>query len=167
MTFYPPMGVGDRSSQSVHAADLGKVYLVNGKFYRLVKAVSTIAAPGKIVFTTAVTAGQPTWSVDQTTTQNDYKIACVADPAQVALTAGDYFLGQTSGTAACLTSDQAAVAGDPIGTATVAGRVQGTATATSLVATTSAFTLATRLGVLLVAATAASATVYVRIDRLL
>ncbi len=137
--------------------------------FRLVKFVSAITTPSYNVVTTALssTTGAPTWSVDLTTTANDYLVAGVIPTMAASIAASDYGWIQIDGIARVIQLDTVAVAGDPLGTATVAGRVQGVATATSLVAALGGGTVGRRLGIGLLSVTAASAASYVRIDRLL
>lgn len=137
--------------------------------FRLVKFVSAITSPSYQVVTTALSAttGVPTWSVDLTTTANDYLVAGVIPTMAANIAASDYGWIQIDGVARVIQLDVVAVAGDPMGTATVGGRVQGVATATTLVTTIVGSVLGRRLGIGLLSVTAASAASYVRIDRLL
>ncbi len=137
--------------------------------FRLVKFVSAITTPSYQVVTTALnaTTGVPTWSCDLTTTANDYLVAGVIPKMAANIAASDYGWIQIDGIAQVIQLDVVAIAGDPIGTATIGGRVQGVATATSLVTTIVGSVLGRRLGIGLLSVTAASAASYVRIDRLL
>lgn len=137
--------------------------------FRLVKFVSAITTPSYNVVTTALSAttGAPTWSVDLTTTANDYLVAGVIPTMAASIAASDYGWIQIDGVVRVISLDVVAIAGDPIGTATVGGRTQGVATATSLVTTIVGSVLGRRLGIGLLSVTAASAASYVRIDRLL
>lgn len=135
--------------------------------FRLVKFTNAITSPSGQVVVGALSAGLPTWNVATTTTQNNYLIAGVIPTMTTDIAANDYGWIQTDGVVGAINTDTNAVAGDPMGTATAVGRIQGTATATTLVATTAASVLNTRLGVLLKAATAVSAISYIRVDRLL
>lgn len=135
--------------------------------FRLVKFTNAITSPSGQVVVTALTAGLPTWNCATTTTANNYLVAGVIPTMLADIAALDYGWIQIDGVVGAINTDTNAVAGDPMGTATAVGRIQGTATATTLVATTAASVLNTRLGVLLKAATAVSAISYVRVDRLL
>ena len=99
----PPLGVGDCSNDANLAGDLGKVYRVGANHYRLVKAAADIATAAKKVLVTATSSGVPTWSVNTSTTANDYTVVGVVPSTitgrvtSTTITSGDYFLIQCSG----------------------------------------------------------------------
>jgi len=135
--------------------------------FRLVKFASAITTPSTHVVVTTLSGGIPTWTVDDTTTANNYLIAGVIPTMTTSIAANDYGWIQIDGIAKVTSVDTNVVAGDPFGTATIAGRVQGVATATTLVTALAGSVYGVRLGAALLAVTAVTATSYVRIDRLL
>lgn len=127
----PPLAVGQVSSNSELAGDLGNVYILDGKAYRLVTAAAAVTDPEGKVFTTALSSGTPTWSVSAASSALSTAVAGVAPQALTTdLASGDYFLVQVSGTvtAAAATTGIAAdqLVGSSTGSAVVSGAAAGT-----------------------------------------
>lgn len=101
-----PLAIGDVSTASALAADVGKVYIQDGKMYRLVKTANAITTPTCKILTTAITAGVPTWTCDVSTTISDRNKAGVI-PASITATiaASSYLLLQVSGAASVIPFD--------------------------------------------------------------
>lgn len=123
-----PLPIGTAAASGAHLArDLGKVYFVNGKGYRLVKAAAAIAAAAKKVLITADSGGAPTWAVNTTTTANSANVAGVVPSGQTGssgttgLLENDYFLIQVSGSCDVISADAIAENG-LVGTSTTAGK---------------------------------------------
>lgn len=160
---HPPIGVNVVSSDSALSGDLGNVYTVGGKAYRLVKAAADIAAAAKKVLVTAMSSGVPTWAVNTTTTANDSHVVGIVPSGIDAGTttsgtidSGEYFLVQVSGPATAIAA--AAVADNAIvATSTTAGSIDD-ASATAGVGA---------IGTATAAATAASADITVNLKGLL
>jgi hypothetical protein len=124
----PPLTIGTASARAELKKDLGKVYWLEGKAYRLVKAGAAIAAAAKKVVVGALSAGAFTWAVDVTTTANLHTVLGIIPAGQTGstglsgLVSGDYFMLQCSG---CTDTISAAAIADGglIGTSTTAGKV--------------------------------------------
>ncbi len=122
-----PIKIGTASARAEHAADLGKVYFLNGKGYRIVQMLGALAAAAGKILVTGITAGAPTWIVTTSTTAGDPTVAGVVPPSQkgstgtTGLVAGDYFPLQVSGPCDVLTA--AAVTNNAlVGCSTTAGK---------------------------------------------
>lgn len=134
-----PIQVGTASANAAHAADLGKLVLQGGKWYRVVKAEGAIAAAAKKVVATLLSSGAPTWVVDLagTTGASVLTPAGVVPEGQVGstggtgLVAGDYFLVQVSGPCKVVSAGTFA-AGDLIGATGTAGKVDTVSTAAAV-----------------------------------
>ncbi len=103
-THFANIVIGTASSKAIHAADLGKTIVLDGKTYRLVKANAAIAAAAnKVVCRTAGTAG--TWTVDVSAALDNPLVAGVIPAGQkgstgtTGLISGDYFYLQVGGEA--------------------------------------------------------------------
>lgn len=135
MPLTSPIAIGTASANAIHAADLGKVFWNDGKAYRVVKAEAAIAAAAKLVVSTTLSSGVPTWIVDLPGTTG----ASVSTPAGVipenqvgstgttGLVAGDYFVVQVSGPCKCVSGGTLA-AFDSVGATGTAGKVDTTTT---------------------------------------
>lgn len=88
----PPVVPGTKSARSELAADLGKLSILGGTIYRLVKAAAASTAPGGKVFTTARSSGVPSWVASEAAAAASVDVAGVTQSDQAALDAGDYFL---------------------------------------------------------------------------
>lgn len=123
----PPIDVGKADSATQHSANLGKLYEVGGKVYRLVKMSASLSAAAKKVIVSAVSAGAKTWACTTSTTANDHTAVGVIPAGQTgsdgttALASGDYLLVQVSGCCDVL-SAAAVAAGALVGTSTTAGK---------------------------------------------
>lgn len=110
------------------ANSVGEVFREGGKFYRIVQAAANISAAAEKILVTAVSSGVATWSVNTTTTANNYLAAGVV-PANIStisstagqIDSGSYFALQISGVAS-VTSAAAIAAGGLVGTSTTAGK---------------------------------------------
>lgn len=113
--------IGSASARAEHAADLGKLVLVDGKFYRMVKATAAInlitIGAGGLVVATAVANGVPTWSValpgstkPPTNRLGVIPLGQTDSTGAVGLKAGDYFMMQVSGPAKCIVGTAAIAA---------------------------------------------------------
>lgn len=122
-TFAAPLAVGQTSTNSVHAADLGNIYIIGKNRYRLVISAAAITTPSGFVVTTALSTGLPTWSVNTSTTANDYLAAGII-PAVITATIpiSTYFLVQISGPCTAISAAAIAV-GVPVGCSTTAGKI--------------------------------------------
>jgi len=156
-TLTAPITVGTASANAIHAGDLGKLVLLEGKMYRVVKANAAIAAAAnKVVVRTAGTAD--TWTVNVTITAALCTVAGVIPPGQLGSTgttgliSGDYFLVQVSGEATPIITTNALAIGTGITTGTTAG--EGVAVSSTYAVTTHAAIYA----VLLVASVTGSPT---------
>lgn len=161
MSLTAKIDIGTASANAEMAPDIGRLFIANGKVYRLVKAANAITAAAKKTLVTAVSSGNPTWVVDVSTTANDYLVAGVVPVGQTGssgttgLLAGDYFYLQVGGPALCIAA-AAITAGKPVGCSTTAGKVDDA----SVVAAEGS------MGTSLVAATNADDPVYVRLTGL-
>lgn len=139
MPIIPAIEIGSASASTAHAADLGKLVVVNGKTYRLVRANAAIsAAANKVVVRTAATAG--TWTINTTTSANSPLVAGVIPAGQTGsdnstgLVSGDYFYVQVAGEATPIVNTGSVAAGTGLTTFTDAGEcdaVSGTFGATT------------------------------------
>lgn len=148
-------GAASSSVPGVHHADLGKLVVVNGNTYRLVRANAAIsAAANKVVIRTAATAN----TVNTTTTANSPLVAGVIPAGQTGsdgstgLLAGDYFYVQVGGIATPIVNTGSVAAGTGMTTFTDAGECD--AVSATFAATTPGVVFAT----LLAASTANTAT---------
>jgi len=118
-----PIPVGQTDTGTWLASSLGRLYEDGAKTYRLVKAAAEITTPTKKVLVSAVASGAKSWSVNTTTTANNWLAAGVVPSSLTAtIASGAYFLIQVSGAATCISA--AAVAdGGLVGTSTAAGKV--------------------------------------------
>jgi len=123
-----PIAIGTASANAAHAKDLGRIYPYNGNLYRVTKAGAAIAAAASKTLVTALSSGVPTWSVNTTTTANNWLVAGVVPAGQkgssgtTGLLSGDYFMLQVSGPTKVISA--AAIAdGGLVGTSTTAGKV--------------------------------------------
>lgn len=128
MAVVTPFPVGTASTDAELAADLGNVYWVGAKAYRLVKAAAALSGARYMTLVTAVSSGVRTWACTTSTTANDPLVAGVVPATQVdslgaaGLLSGDYFLIQVSGS--CKGISAAAIAASvPVGTSTTAGKI--------------------------------------------
>lgn len=102
-TFVSALKIGTASASAVHAADLGKIIVQEGKTYRMCKATGAVATAGARVLKTALTLGVPTWYVDFPTAAVIDNLHVVVPSGQTGstgttgLVAGDYFYAQVSG----------------------------------------------------------------------
>lgn len=103
------------------AADLGNLFVLGSKTYRLVKAAGTLTTIGRAALVTALdgTTKLPTWIVTTTTTANDCTIVGVCDSTQVNVVVDDFLLIQVAGPAEVI-SAAAIVASKLVGTSTTA-----------------------------------------------
>jgi hypothetical protein len=162
-----PIKIGTASANAAHSADLGRTFVIDGIMYRIVKAGATIATAAKKVVVDALTAGQSTHSVDVTTSAGTYLVAGVIPAGQTgstgttSLISGDYFPLIVCGkNVAAITDSTTLVAGDPVGTSTEGGKVQ-------IFAASTASIQGGLMGYATLASTAASTTIYVRINKVL
>jgi hypothetical protein len=127
--------IGTASARAEHSADLGKLILVDGKLYRLVKAAVAISAAAKLVVSTALSSGVPTWVV-KLAGATGYSVSTPAGvvPAgqtgstgTTAIQAGDYFYVQVSGAAKCISGGTLAAL-DAVGATSTAGKVDTSST---------------------------------------
>lgn len=116
----PQFEVTAKTTQTVVAADLGKLYCKDGKWFRLVKAGGTLVA-GEVVVT-ALSSGVPTWVVSTTTTANNHLAVGLVPTGHVGAVENDYLYIQVSGPAKGR-SAAAIAAGAPVGSSTTAGEV--------------------------------------------
>lgn len=121
---------GQVSTNSDLESDLGNVYFLGNKAYRLVKAAADIASAENKILTTALSSGVPTWSVNTSTTAADAHVAGIVPSGidTISSTAGqldegDYFLLQVSGPATAIAAGTGIADNGLIGTSTVAGSV--------------------------------------------
>lgn len=144
-----PINIGTASARAEHAADLGKLIVVDGKMYRLVKAAAAISSAATLVVSTELSSGVPTWNVDLAGTTG----CALTHPAGViplgqtgsdggtGLVAGDYFYVQVSGPAKCRSANTAVDSGTLAAATGTAGEVtNATATAAALAASIGVFT---------------------------
>jgi len=137
MPSLPAIDIGTASANAAHAADLGKLVVVNGNTYRLVRANAAIAAAAnKVVVRTAATA-----NTVNTTTSASSALVCGVIPAgqtgsdgSTGLVSGDYFYVQVAGLATPIITTNALAVGTGIVTDTTAG--QGAAVSATYAATT-------------------------------
>lgn len=123
-----PLPVGKASTDANLAADLGKLYVANGKVYRLVKISADLTSAASKILVTALSSGVPTWACTTTTTANLWTVAGIVPAGQTGtgattttLVSGDYFLLQVSGASKVISA--AAIAdGGLIATSTTAGK---------------------------------------------
>jgi hypothetical protein len=126
-----PIPVGAASAKAAHKKDIGKLYVLGGKMFRLSKMGTALAAAEKKVLVTGVTAGVPTNTVDTTTSAANVLVAGVVPEGQkgsdgsTGLLAGDYFLLQVSGPAKLLTVTASVAIGTGLTTSTTAGSADG------------------------------------------
>lgn len=115
---------GLAANASVYNTNLGRQWMINGANWRLLKAATakTAAEVRYSPLVTALSGGLPTYSVDTTTGAASFLGVAFGKSDQVALAAGDFFLGQTSGYGEA-TSAAAIAAGAMIGTSTTAGKI--------------------------------------------
>jgi hypothetical protein len=115
---------GLAANAATYSVNLGRQWMINGAMWRLLKAATakTAAEARYSPFVSAVSGGLPTYVVDTTTGAGSYLGAGFGKSDQVALAAGDFFLGQTSGYGEA-TSAAAIAAGAMIGTSTTAGKI--------------------------------------------
>lgn len=141
-TLTAPITIGTASASATHAADLGKLILIDGKMYRVVKSTGALAAAAKKFVVSAVLAGQPTWSVALGTVAVDaykFKHRALVPAGQVGstgttgLVAGDYFLAQVSGPAQALCAAGLAAGGSHNLVVNTLGQVK-VATLTTIIA---------------------------------
>lgn len=118
--------IGTASARAEHKGDLGKLVVLDGKTYRMVRANAAIAAAGnKVVARTAGTAG--TWTVDVTTSANNFLVAGVIPPGQTGSTgttgliSGDYLYIQVAGEATPLVLTAATIVGTQLSCSGTAG----------------------------------------------
>lgn len=124
MPVLPSIEIGTASASSVHAADLGKLVVVNGNTYRLVRANAAIAtAANKVVVRTAATA-----NTVNTTTSAASALVCGVIPANqtgsdgsTGLVSGDYFYVQVGGVATPIVNTGSVAVGTGLVTHTDAG----------------------------------------------
>ena len=119
-----PLGLspGDKASSTyadLYDVNLGRVYLIDGKRWMIVKATGALTTMGRAVVASATSGGLPTYSVSTTTTAADPYVIGVCHSSQVDLAAGDYFLVQGSGYAEVI-SAAAIAAGVAVGASTTA-----------------------------------------------
>lgn len=141
-TLTAPITIGTASANPSHAADLGKLILIDGKMYRVCKSTGALAAAAKKVLVSAVSSGAPTWNVALGTTAVDaykFKFRVVVPASQTGstgttgLVAGDYFLAQVSGPAQALCAAGLAAGGSHVLVANTLGQVK-VATLTTIIA---------------------------------
>lgn len=172
-TFAPPMALGDTVlSASPSAAglicDLGNEYSIGKWTVRLCRATTADTVPASRAKIGVITAGVRTGYVDIAAAANSYLVAGICASNQAAFAVGDFFLLITGGQSVpAITDDTSAVVGDAMGVSAAGslGKIQGLATATTLASTIDQRTYSWRVGILEKIATAATATVYVHIDR--
>lgn len=105
--FLEPLKVGETSTNSQHAADLNKVYSIQGSNYRFVKTGAAISFAGGKVVTRTLTLGVPTGAVTEASTLNDYQ-ACGVIPlvggisSTTTIAISSYLLVQLTGPATVL-----------------------------------------------------------------
>lgn len=153
-----PFGLGSSGlavNAAVYNTNIGRQWIINGAHWRLLKATLALATPQRQVFITALSGTGPTYSAGTTTTVDDFRVVGFGKSDQVALAAGDFFLGQTSGFGEAISS-AAIVAGAALAPSATAGAV----------VTATAATLAGVCGIALTAAGGAAATIGVRIVNL-
>ena len=95
-----PFEFGNRSSSTVHAADLGNVYYAGSNAYRLVQNVTaalTTTARGCFVDETSATT--LTFKTQALAGATSAKCLGFVSPTQVSLAIGDFFLVQVAGIA--------------------------------------------------------------------
>jgi hypothetical protein len=153
----PPVALNAADPATQHVNNLGKVYEIGGKLYRLVKAAANISACANKVLVTSYSGNVPAWTVNTTTTANSPLVAGVVVPGQLGsdgttgLVSGDYFLIQVGGIATPLTVTGSVAAGTGLVTTTTAGQVDAVS------ATYAAITQGVIMGVLKVASNAGAA----------
>lgn len=115
---------GLAANASVYATNLGRQWMINGAMWRLVKAATakTAAEARYSPFVTTLVSGAPSYLADTTTGAGSYLGVGFGKSDQVALSASDFFLVQTSGYAEATSAD-AIAAGAMIGTSTTAGKI--------------------------------------------
>lgn len=94
-----PIAVGTASTNAVHANDLGKLVLLDGKAYRVCYNTATLANAAGRGLVTARTSGVATWNVALSTNTSGTTEDLVFVPdgqvgstGTTSLIAGDYFL---------------------------------------------------------------------------
>lgn len=118
-----PFAIGDTGFAAfgeVYETNLGRQWMINGAYWRLLRSAGAFPAPGRDVFITGIAGGLPTYEAALTVTPSALTPVGVAHASQRPLTAGDYFLGQTSGYGEVI-SAAAIVAGAALGTSATSG----------------------------------------------
>ncbi len=122
-SFSPTLQPGNVTTQAVTAADLGNVFWEGKNAYRVVKAAADITTPAGFVVVTALSTGLPTWSVNTSTTANDYLVAGVIPTTYTAtIASGSYFVIQVAGPCTAV-SAAAITVGTLVGCSTTAGKI--------------------------------------------
>lgn len=104
---------------TVLSVNLGRMWIVNGAAWRLVKAAAALTTMGRAVVVSALSGGLPTFSVNTTTTADNHLVVGVFPSNQVDLASGDFALVQCSGYGEVISA--AAIAdGAAVGTSTTA-----------------------------------------------
>lgn len=125
--YLEPLKPGEVSTNSQHAADLNKVYSIQGANYRLVKTGAAISTAGGKVVTRTMTAGVPTGAVTEAATLNDYQ-ACGVIPlvynisSTTTIAISSYLLVQLTGPGTVL-ANSTVVAPAIFGSTTTSGQV--------------------------------------------
>ncbi len=110
MSTTAPLAVGTASAQASLAKDLGKIYWLSGRAYRLVRSTAAITAAAGSILVGTVAAGAFTWAVVTSTTAGDPTVVGIVPAGQTGSTgttgliAGDYFLITVSGCVDCITA---------------------------------------------------------------
>ncbi len=105
-----PIRIGTASARAEHAKDLGKLYFIDGKGFRVVKMSASLAAAATKVIVSAVSAGAFTWACTTSTTAGDPTVVGVIPAGQTGSTGttglllGDYLMVQVSGLCDALTA---------------------------------------------------------------
>ncbi len=122
-SFSPTLQPGSKTLQAVTAADLGNVFWEGASAFRVVKAAADITTPAGFVVTTALSTGAITWSVNTSTTANDYLVVGVIPTLYTAtIASGTYFVVQVAGPCTCV-SAAAITVGTIVGVSATAGKI--------------------------------------------
>lgn len=123
----PPIAVGKADAATQHSANLGKLYEIGGKVFRLVKMSASLSAAANKILVSAVSAGAFTWACTTSTTAGDGTVVGIIPTGQTgsdgttALASGDYLLIQVSGTCDMLSGGAIAL-NALVGASTTAGK---------------------------------------------
>lgn len=114
-------------------AELGRIFTLNDKRYRVVKAAADIATADGKTLLSATSSGEPTWSMNTTTTEGSLKHLCGVVPEGIVantttsgtIDSGEYFMVQVYGVHgdANVETNVVTAAGTRLYTATGAGNL--------------------------------------------